>query len=345
MDAAVSSMIGGHAPYPVEQSGGVFVVRPLHFEKRGTQLNFMTDSAVFFRSILNSMTEQIVVIDDSGSIKFVNEAWIGFGEINRCQTPSDAWLSVNYLDVCDASSGKGDASGRAIAEGIRSVIDGSAPQLAVDYPCHSPAERRWFMMSVTPLAMTGVPYFAITHKNITARKVAEDKVTELSLTDTLTDLPNRRHFDQFLESEWKRCLRLGHPISIALLDIDHFKLLNDHYGHRYGDDCLAAIGKTLRKIRRRPNDIFARYGGEEFALVFGSAATEQATAPLARIMDEIGLLEIPNAMSPTDPHLTVSIGLATTIPEDADGWEKLTAIADERLYAAKHAGRNRVVTA
>ncbi len=305
----------------------------------------MNDSADFLRSVLNSMTEQIVVIDGTGTIKFVNQAWNDFGVQNNCRTPSDKWLATNYLEVCDASTGSGEASGRSIAAGIRSVINRSSPHFAVEYPCHSPAERRWFMMSTTPLDLADGPYFAITHKNITARKEAEDKVTNLSLTDTLTNLPNRRHFDQFLESEWKRCHRLGLPVSIALLDIDHFKLFNDHYGHQAGDDCLATVGKTLNKIRKRPSDIFARYGGEEFALIFGNGHTEQAAAPIARIMDEIRLLKIEHAVSPTDPHLTVSIGLATTIPKEPDGWEKLVAMADERLYAAKDGGRNRAVSA
>lgn len=291
------------------------------------------------------MTEQLVVIDSTGAIKFVNQAWNDFGEQNNCRTPPDAWLSVNYLQVCDAATGKGDATGRAIAAGIRKVIEQSAPNFAIEYPCHSPGERRWFMMSVTPLALDDGPFFAIIHKNITARREAEDKVRKLSLNDALTDLPNRRHFDQFLDAEWKRCHRLGLPISVALLDIDHFKLLNDHYGHQYGDECLEAIGKTLNKIRKRPSDIFARYGGEEFVLVFGNATAEQAAVPIERIMDEIRRLQIPNEQSPTDPHLTVSIGLAEAVPEDADGYTKLFALADERLYAAKNAGRNRVVSA
>ncbi len=310
-----------------------------------TEVNVMIDSADFLRSVLDSMTEQIVVIDAIGSIKFVNQAWNDFGEQNNCRVRPENWLSTNYLQVCDASTGRGEASGSGAAAGIRSVIKGLAPQFTVEYPCHSPAERRWFMMSVTPLALPEGPYFAISHKNITARKEAEDKVTNLSLTDTLTNLPNRRHFDQFLDSEWKRCHRLGLPISIALLDIDHFKLLNDHYGHQSGDECLAAIGKTLNKIKRRPSDIFARYGGEEFILVFGNATTEQAAAPIERIIEQIRQLQIPNAMSPTDPYLTVSIGLAMAVPDDADSSERLVATADERLYAAKNGGRNRVATA
>jgi diguanylate cyclase (GGDEF)-like protein len=304
----------------------------------------MIRSADFYRSILDSVTEQVVVIDETGAIKWVNQSWVDFGQQNGCRTPSDAWVSVNYLRVCDAATGKGRASGQAIAAGIRKVIEQTAPHFEVEYPCHSPGERRWFMMSVTPLVLDGGPFFAIIHKNITARREAEEKLRKLSLSDALTDLPNRRHFDNFLDAEWKRCFRLGLPISIALLDIDHFKLLNDHYGHQYGDECLATIGKTLNKIKKRPSDIFARFGGEEFALVFGNATAEQAAAPIERIMDEIRRLEIPNAVSQTAPHLTVSIGLAEAVPDDPDGHAKLVAAADDRLYAAKRAGRNRVVS-
>jgi diguanylate cyclase (GGDEF)-like protein len=303
----------------------------------------MIESSDFLRSVLNSVPEQIVVIDSGGNIKFVNQAWVTFGQKNNCKTKPDEWQTVNYLSVCDASGFRGETAGKSVAAGIRKVIDRASDLFSTEYPCHSPSEKRWFMMSVTPLELAGAPYFAISHQNITQRKLAEDHVLDLSRIDGLTNVPNRRYFDEFLADEWKRCRRLNLPVSVAIMDIDHFKMLNDHYGHPSGDECLVRIGESLNKVKKRPSDIFARYGGEEFAFVFGNAASEQALVPINKIVNRIRKLEIPNIMSPTKPSVTVSVGLATMYPDASNDEKDLLKLADTRLYSAKHNGRNRVV--
>jgi diguanylate cyclase (GGDEF)-like protein len=199
------------------------------------------------------------------------------------------------------------------------------------------------MMRVTPFQLEDVLYCAISHQNITERKLAEEQVLNLSRVDGLTRIPNRRYLDEFLEAEWKRCSRLNLPIAIAVMDIDHFKLLNDHYGHQAGDDCLAAVGAVLNKIGKRPGDIFARFGGEEFLLVFGNTTTEQSLVPINGIVDAIRELEIPNEESPTKPIVTVSIGLAMMYPNTQSNEKELIKAADKLLYSAKTQGRNRVV--
>lgn len=112
------------------------------------------------------------------------------------------------------------------------------------------------------------------------------------------------------------------------MEIDHFKLLNDHYGHPSGDACLVKIGEKLNKIKKRPGDIFARYGGEEFAFVFDNATSKQALVPINKIVDNIRKLEIPNTMSPTDPNVTVSVGLATMFPDSGNDEKQLLKAAD-----------------
>jgi diguanylate cyclase (GGDEF)-like protein len=304
----------------------------------------MTASKDFFRSILDSVSEHIVVIDHEGKIEYVNEAWVRFSQENGCKVDPEDWPRVNYLNVCDASASKGESYAEKAAFGIRNVIAKSTQLFNLEYPCHSNREKRWFMMAVTPLDRSGSPYFAISHQNITQRKLAEERVLNLSRIDGLTNIPNRRYFDEFLTGEWKRCERLKLPISVAILDIDHFKLLNDHYGHPLGDECLVKIGDTLNKINKRPGDLFARYGGEEFAFVFANATTEQASVPVTNIVDSIRDLEIPNIMSPTNPNVTVSVGLATIYPDAGNEQKDLMAAADSRLYSAKHDGRDRIVS-
>jgi diguanylate cyclase (GGDEF)-like protein/PAS domain S-box-containing protein len=303
----------------------------------------MIASDDFLRSVMNSISEHIVVIDREGVIRFVNTAWVTFGQDNGCLIKNNAWLSVNYLKVCDESAALGEEYAREAAEGIRRVVEHALVLFCSEYPCHSPNEKRWFTMRVTPFQLEDVPYCVISHQNITERKLAEEQVLNQSRVDGLTRIPNRRYLEEFLEAEWKRCSRLNLPIAIAVMDIDHFKLLNDHYGHQAGDECLAAVGAVLNKIGKRPGDIFARYGGEEFLLVFGNTTTEQSLVPINGIVDAIRELKIPNEKSPTKPIVTVSIGLAMMHPNKQNNEKDLIKAADKLLYSAKNQGRNRVV--
>lgn len=295
----------------------------------------------FLRFVIDSISEHLVVIDQEGIIQFVNRAWITFGENNNCLV-KNGWQGVNYLKVCDESAIKGEEFGEKAAEGIRKVIEHASEQFSIEYPCHSPDEKRWFMMRVTPFEFRGIAYCVISHQSITERKLAEEVILNLSRIDSLTNVPNRRCFDQFLEDEWKRCARLNLPIAIALMDIDHFKLLNDLYGHQAGDECLVKVGAVLNKFGKRPGDLFARYGGEEFSLVFSNTTIEQSLIVISKIMNAISELKIPNKNSPTKSTVTVSIGLAMTYPEPQSNEKDLIMAADKLLYTAKETGRNRI---
>lgn len=304
----------------------------------------MTASPDFFRLVVDSVTEHIAVIDRQGIILFVNRAWLDFSRDNNYRLRK-GWSGVNYLYVCDKSGATGEEGGKAAAVGIRMVMDRISTSFYFEYPCHSPVEKRWFMMSVSTFQSLGVPYYVISHKNITERKLAEERVFDVSRIDGLTGVPNRRYFDQFLEAEWKRCARLHFPITLAIMDIDYFKLLNDHYGHQAGDECLVKIGAVLNALGKRPGDLFARYGGEEFALVFGNTTVEQSLIVLNKILDAIADLNIPNEKSPVKPTVTVSIGIAMTHPGRQDNEKDLIRAADRHLYAAKEYGRDRLVFA
>ncbi|RTE65575.1 sensor domain-containing diguanylate cyclase [Amphritea opalescens] len=291
--------------------------------------------------ILDSITEHIVVIDGNGIIQYTNKSWSEFGDSNACAI-SDDWRGVNYIEECDKASVMGDDFGIQAKKGILSVISKEAPFFYFEYPCHSIDEKRWFTMRVTALKMSNRDYFVISHQNITERKLAEEEVRNLARLDGLTDIPNRRTFDEFLHNEWRRCLRLNKPICLAIVDLDHFKLLNDHYGHQIGDECLIKIGKLLKKFACRPGDICARYGGEEFALIWADTPLEQAERLSNELLAKIVALGIPNERSPTDDYLTASIGLAMSVPEKDSNERELISLADSMLYRAKESGRNKV---
>lgn len=169
-----------------------------------------------------------------------------------------------------------------------------------------------------------------------------DAMRELSLTDGLTGVANRRHFNDRLESEWRRCARANLPLSLIMIDIDHFKLYNDRYGHQAGDLCLQEVSAAMKRCASRPQDLLARYGGEEFILLLPQEGPEGAEAVAQRIQDEVRKLAVPHEASPTSPIVTVSMGLATAMPplerQDANA---LIRSADANLYQAKQGGRNR----
>lgn len=300
----------------------------------------MEKSCEALSMILDSITEHIIVINEIGEIQYVNKNWSTFGDNNTCSVGD--WRGVNYIDECNKASVMGDSFGDKAKNGIESVISKEQSIFYLEYPCHSPHIKRWFMMRVTSFQISQKDYFVISHQNITERKLAEEEVRNLANTDGLTNIPNRRVFDEFLNEEWKRCLRLKKSISLILIDLDHFKLLNDNYGHQFGDECLVKIGWVLKRFDTRPSEICARYGGEEFALVLGDTTAEKAKLLSEKLLEDICALNIPHSRSPIENYLTVSIGLATMTPKIDSNESELIKKADEMLYKAKGNGKNQI---
>ncbi len=163
----------------------------------------------------------------------------------------------------------------------------------------------------------------------------------LTVTDPLTGLPNRRKLTDFLDETWLRSQRSGEPVGVAMIDIDNFKKYNDHYGHQGGDECLRMVAEALRRSVRA-TDLVARYGGEEFCIVMPGANDENALIVAERACDAVAALAQPHEAS-ADGVVTISVGVVSGAPSVTGDPEELTKLADEALYEAKHAGRNRVV--
>lgn len=301
----------------------------------------MDKSIDFFKSILDSVTEHIVVIDRDGIIDYVNAAWLNFGISNGC-SPTHKWQGTNYLEICETSAAMGETLAKEVVAGTRKVILENSGIFYHEYPCHSPTEKRWFMMRVLPLKWGGDHRFVISHQNITERKLAEEEIKALSMVDGLTGVANRRHFDEFLSKEWRRGMRSKTPISLVLFDIDHFKQYNDGYGHQTGDECLRTIGRLLRFFGNRPGDLCARYGGEEFAIILGNTELDPSTKIAQKLQNTIRDLKIPHEFSPIGPAITVSIGVSNAHPEPGQSEKILIEHADKALFAAKKNGKNRI---
>jgi diguanylate cyclase (GGDEF)-like protein len=171
---------------------------------------------------------------------------------------------------------------------------------------------------------------------------ANIKLQDLTLQDPLTGVANRRHFEQVLEAEWKRALRTGGQISILMMDVDHFKQINDRYGHPCGDTCLVAIIKALRTRVRRNGELLARYGGEEFVAILPETGSEEASRIAEEMLVAVREISAEELFGGSDGKLTISIGVASRIPSFEESPSSLIASADVALYTAKQRGRDRL---
>jgi diguanylate cyclase (GGDEF)-like protein len=172
---------------------------------------------------------------------------------------------------------------------------------------------------------------------------ANQILQRLSLLDGLTGIPNRRRFDEVLAHEWKQAMRSKQPLSMVMIDIDHFKAFNDHYGHLTGDDCLRKVALAMSSILKRPTDFLARYGGEEFAAILPMTASDGADAIAGAMRTGVVNLAIPHDHSSAASLVTISMGVATLVPRRGMTAAMLISAADQALYEAKAGGRNRSV--
>ena len=210
-----------------------------------------------------------------------------------------------------------------------------------------------------PFLFTATPYRGIDStvigivarfKDITERKYAENTLREanerlerLSASDGLTQVANRRCFDQTIEREWNRLRRTKEPLSLIMCDVDFFKNFNDTYGHQGGDDCLRSVAKALSETANRGGDCVARYGGEEFVVILPATEVKGAFHVAENIRQAVERLAIEHRKSQVAPYVTLSLGVASVIPSEAGTPELLINCADKALYTAKSSGRNRVV--
>lgn len=218
----------------------------------------------------------------------------------------------------------------------------------------------WIRALVALLALSGVALFfrsrtarlkrrhdeleRLVGERTDALREANERLSELSFTDALTGIPNRRRFDEALDAEWKRAIRFGHPLSLVLADIDFFKRYNDTLGHPAGDRCIVEVARVLTTNARRAGDLAARFGGEEFALLLPATGGADAALVAERTRAALEALAMPHPDGAA-PVVTASLGVATFVPESDGDPERLVATADAALYRAKREGRNRVVSA
>ena len=290
------------------------------------------------RLIVNSIDEGLMIIEPSGRIQYANPAcdrYLGYGPGELAGCTLDGLLAPSvaqeYLNLFSRSRNGSDIAANAPdCRGAREVLirqrDGTL---------------RAMDLTLTPMIGDQPLFVALLH-DITHHKQSENALQRAALVDPLTKIANRRHFDTFLEKEWQRAVRSSQPLSLIVLDVDHFKGYNDSLGHAAGDACLQQVAMALQSHALRATDLAARYGGEEFVLLFGETGFEAAAALGEAIRAHIESLHIPNPRSSTSEWVTASLGVATIVPTQLDDLKDFFVSADRAMYAVKDAGRNGV---
>ncbi|NJL51664.1 MAG: diguanylate cyclase [Hydrococcus sp. SU_1_0] len=166
---------------------------------------------------------------------------------------------------------------------------------------------------------------------------------KLAAIDSLTQVANRRIFDEFFNREWQRCQREQHFLALILGDIDHFKLYNDNFGHQSGDFCLRQVAQAITKTVRRPADLVARYGGEEFAIILPQTSAQNAIQVAETIRLQVKQLALPHPESSVGDYVSLSLGVTCVIPQPRYTTKQLLITADKALYQAKKQGRDRSI--
>jgi diguanylate cyclase (GGDEF)-like protein/PAS domain S-box-containing protein len=212
--------------------------------------------------------------------------------------------------------------------------------------------RKFLLSSAAPFHGVDGNLFGIieAYRDITDRKQAEEAVRKaneelkrLVAIDGLTQIANRRRFDECLQNEWRRMAREKKSLSLILCDLDFFKLYNDTYGHLSGDDCLRAVAQCVSEQAKRPSDLAARYGGEEFVVLLPNTDSEGGMIVAESILRGVAGLRIEHCRSAVAPHVTLSLGVTTAAPGSGASPGAFVSVADRALYEAKKQGRNRAI--
>jgi diguanylate cyclase (GGDEF)-like protein len=231
-------------------------------------------------------------------------------------------------------------------QGLDVPLDESAQTGASEAPpIQGLAGNRWALVYEARSAASYTAMARVDITNLVRRtQELEDRVHKLardSATDVLTSLANRRHLDAALAVEWNRAARTQAPLSLLMVDIDYFKKYNDYYGHLNGDRCLQRVAENLKGCARRAGDFVARFGGEEFVLLLPGVAIDEARETAQLCLERMRETPQPHAASPVAPYVTLSIGVASLVPDANASAAALINAADAAMYRAKSAGRAR----
>ncbi len=292
-------------------------------------------AAQFQQAVFDSLADQVAVLDRRGTVVQTNAAWRQYALASGWADAASG-VGSNYLKILDGISGHDQKTVAAVAAGIASVAGGEAVQFQLQQPFFSPADQRWFIIRATPVHDVQ-QRMVVSHDDVTNLKAAELASWTLANIDALTGALSRRNFLNLAEQELARSRRYELPLMLLMLDLDHFKCINDQYGHAAGDAVLHGFVQTVSAVLRE-SDFIGRLGGEEFAVLLPNTTLEGGQALAQRIIESVRASQVEEAGACI--CYTVSIGAACLASETA--FATLLGRADAALYRAKDGGRDRL---
>lgn len=290
------------------------------------------DGAVY-RESFRKLPMSMALLDSAGRIVAVNERWRQFACANGGDP--EGYIGASYVAACRDAD---DTELAEIERLFRELVAGERDLAELEYPCHSPDERRWFLMQAYRYAEGDDPRIAVLHIDITQRRLAEEAARHRAATDSLTGLLTREEFTDRAAQILAIAAREQLNAAVVFLDLDGYKAINDHYGHETGDRVLAAAAERLRS-QTRESDLLARYGGDELVVIAEGADRAAAECLSERLRAIIGA---PLTVDGHDFELTCSQGIAL-YPDHGGDLATLLSAADTAMYRAKASGPGNVV--
>ena len=303
--------------------------------RKGTEEALLVASR-FQQAVFDSLAAQIVVLDRHGRILQANAAWCDYALHNGYLHAASDVVGANYRDMLDQVTGHDPVTVAAALAGIACVVCGEFGKFQLVDPFFAPADQRWFSMKVTPVH-DAAERVVVSHEDVSSLKAAELASLTLANIDSLTGALSRRNFFYLADQEMARSTRYDLPLMVLMVDLDHFKRINDRHGHAAGDAVLQGFVQTVRGVLRE-SDLIGRLGGEEFAVLLPNTTPEGGQALAQRIIDSVRTCTVEVAGEPI-PY-TVSIGAGYLSGETS--FASLLGQADTALYRAKDGGRDRL---
>ncbi len=308
------------------------------------QQKILRQRELFSQAVLNSVAAEIAVLDHAGVIVEINEAW-RINETGNVRGSRQNGLEMNvgasFLIVCQAM--EADAITRdamTAQDGVRAVLDGRIPRFYLEYASHSPLQKRWLSMSVTPLDGEDRLRAVVSLEDITERTQMAQQVRELAFHDPLTGLPNRRLALERLSQQVVRARRAKSLLALLFIDLDKFKPINDELGHEVGDWLLQAVAQRIQESVRE-SDTAARLGGDEFVVLLPDLQNREAAMVVAEKIRQAMAREFVTAQGMA-LSISSSIGVAL-FPDHGLDEKDLLRLGDKAMYEAKKSGRNAVI--
>ncbi len=311
-------------------------------EKVAERTEALRQSEEKFRAIFNQVFQFIGLIKPDGTVIEANQTALDFAGVKLKNIVNKPFWECHWWTISPQTQ-------RQLKEAISRAAQGEFIRYEVDVLGKDRIATIDFSLRPIRNCQGEIILLIPEGRDITERKKMEEALREASLElerlatlDSLTQIANRRCFQNYLEQEWKRLSREQQPLALILCDVDYFKAYNDHYGHPAGDDCLIQVTQAMGLAIKRPADLIARYGGEEFIIILPNTHLAGGIHIAQNIQEEIQKLRIPHVQSQVSQFVTLSLGVVSLIPTTQQSPEDLVKAADQALYQAKQQGRNRI---